>query len=96
MVSRPRAVASMQSNSYIMLAPTKAVIPVGSQGGEISTTSAPAMLRPLNPRTKDNASRLVKPPTSGVPVPGANAGINTVDIKRDIGLARPYDFSGFP
>ena len=60
------------SNSIV--APVSAVMPPTSKGGETSTTSAPAMLRPARPRSSACASRVVSPPIYGVPVPGAMAG----------------------
>jgi len=44
------------------------------KGGETSTTSAPARRIPRSARRKASASAVEKPATSGVPVPGANAG----------------------
>ena len=55
----------------IMVTPTRAVAPLGSKGGETSTTSAPTRLSPWRPRTIFWASKVVNPPISGVPVPGA-------------------------
>jgi len=66
--------ARMHRISYIMVAPTSAVFPEGSNGGDTSTTSPPIRSRPRRPRTNACASIVVIPPTSGVPVPGANAG----------------------
>ena len=54
-----------------MVAPTSAVLPDGSNGGETSTTSPPIKLRLRKPRNIRSASRVVIPPGSGVPVPGA-------------------------
>jgi hypothetical protein len=65
------ASAKRQRISYIIVAPTRAVLPVGSNGGATSTTSPPTKLRPRKPRSSAWASRVVRPPTSGVPVPGA-------------------------
>ncbi len=58
----------------IMFAPISAVPPDWSKGGATSTTSAPMMFSPRIPRTMRCASRGVRPPISGVPVPGAKAG----------------------
>ena len=55
----------------MIVAPTKAVFPDGSNGGDTSTTSPPMRSRPRSPRRNASASRVVMPPTSGVPVPGA-------------------------
>ena len=49
-------------------------MPGPSYGGETSTTSQPASLIPRSARRNASASAVEKPPTSGVPVPGANAG----------------------
>ena len=67
-------VAMMQRISNIIVAPTSAVIPEGSKGGETSTTSAPMISRPSSPLRRICASKVENPPTSGVPVPGAYAG----------------------
>ena len=56
-----------------MVAPTKAVFPVLSNGGATSTTSPPIKLSPFRPLRSCCASKVVIPPTSGVPVPGAKA-----------------------
>ena len=45
-----------------------------SKGGETSTTSAPTMFSPARPRTSRSAVFVSKPPTTGVPVPGAQDG----------------------
>ena len=60
-----------QSNSNITEAPNHAVMPPLSKGGETSTRSAPMISSPRRARTHWIASKLVGPPTSGVPVPGA-------------------------
>ena len=54
--------------------PKNAVPPLGSNGGEISTTSAPIKFKPLSFLITSKAWNELGPPTSGVPVPGANAG----------------------
>src|SRR5258705_8378304 len=70
---RSRAMA--QRNSNIRFAASRAVIwPGPSKSGATSTTSPPTRGRPARPRTSCCASWLVRPPTSRVPVPGANAG----------------------
>ena len=66
--------ASTQSSSNIIVAPVSAVSPLGSSGGETSTRSAPTISSPRSPRTSACASRVVMPPISGVPVPGAKDG----------------------
>src|SRR5512147_2884711 len=71
---RATASASTHMISNMKVAPTRAVLPLGSKGGETSTTSPPIRLRPCSPRTTSCASRVVMPPISGVPVPGANTG----------------------
>ena len=48
--------------------------PGGIERGLTSTQSKPRKSSPASDRRNVNASRLVGPPTSGVPVPGANAG----------------------
>src|SRR5262249_36119987 len=69
--------------SNIRLAASSAVIcPGPSYGGETSTTSAPTMFRPASARTSTSASYDVSPPTSGVPVAGANAG-STASMSHD-------------
>ena len=57
-----------------------------SYGGETSTTSIPTTLIPRNPRTVCRAWVELSPPQTGVPVPGAKAGVNAVNIEGDIGL----------
>ena len=49
-------------------------MPVGSSAGSTSTTSAPTRLTPANRRSRPKASAELKPPQTGVPVPGAKAG----------------------
>ena len=49
-------------------------MPGPSYGGDTSTTSQPTRSMPRSARTNASASAVEKPPTSGVPVPGANAG----------------------
>ena len=63
-----------QSSSNMIVAPFSAVIPPRSNGGETSTMSAPAISSPASRRTMPCASRMLRPPASGVPVPGAKAG----------------------
>src|SRR2546430_8321002 len=63
------------TSSKRRLAASSAVIwPGPSDGGETSTTSAPTSACPASARTSTSASYEASPPTSGVPVPGANAG----------------------
>src|SRR5262249_18540795 len=63
------------TSSKSRLAAMSAVIcPGPSYGGETSTMSAPTSDWPTSARTSTSASYDVSPPTSGVPVPGANAG----------------------
>ena len=66
-----------------------AVMPLTSNGGQTSTTSAAqrsssAAMRRSAPRS----SRVVRPPGSGVPVPGANAGIEHVDVDGEVDALR--------
>src|SRR5688572_28510161 len=70
---RLRATASARIHmiSNMKVAPTSAVLPLGSNGGETSTTSPPMRFNPCRPRMTSCASRVVMPPISGVPVPGA-------------------------
>ena len=75
----PRAAPNLLSAtrhriSNMMVAPTRAVLPVWSYGGATSTTSPPMRFRPRNPRSRRCASSVVMPPISGVPVPGAYTG----------------------
>src|SRR3954463_12052180 len=66
-----------------MLAAASAVCcPGPSYGGETSTTSAPTRSILRNARRKASASVVERPPTSGVPVPGANAGSRTSTSKE--------------
>ena len=51
-----------------------AVFVLASYCGATSTTSPETMSSPTSPRKSSSASRVVKPPISGVPVPGAKAG----------------------
>ena len=60
------------SNS--ICAPACAVFVVASYCGATSTRSPPTMSMPFSPRRIACASRVVSPPISGVPVPGAKAG----------------------
>jgi hypothetical protein len=66
---RPRTISDRISNN--IWAPTIAVLVVGSYCGATSTTSPPTMSIPLSPCRIPCTSRGVRPPTSGVPVPGA-------------------------
>ena len=54
--------------------PVEGDTPLGSNGGDTSTTSAPTSGRPRRPRSSVCACNVVNPPISGVPVPGANTG----------------------
>lgn len=65
------ASANKHKISYINVAPTSAVLPLGSKGGATSTTSPPIRFNPRRPRSSSMASMVVRPPISGVPVPGA-------------------------
>ena len=58
---------------------------VASYCGATSTTSPPTKSIPFRPRRSSSTSRGVRPPTSGVPVPGAKAGIEAVDVEGEIG-----------
>lgn len=51
-------------------------IPVVSYGGDTSTKSQPTIFNLLHPRTISNPWIEVRPPISGVPVPGAKLGSN--------------------
>ena len=46
-------------------------VPPDTRGGDTSTTSMPMMSRPARPRISCRAWWVLKPPTTGVPVPGA-------------------------
>jgi len=59
----------LESGQKKLLTPKKA-----SYSGATSTTSPPTKFRLFMPRNIASASRVVRPPTSGVPVPGAKAG----------------------
>ena len=63
-----------QSISNSRLAAVSAVLPDGSYGGETSTRSQPTRFMPQQPRIISRACIVVRPPISGVPVPGAKAG----------------------
>ena len=85
-----RFAAMTQRSSNITVAPTSAVMPPRSKGGDTSTTSAPTMSSPREQRGASAcASRVVMPPISGVPVPGAMDGSMHVDVeaRRRSGLA---------
>src|ERR687891_1134263 len=69
-----RLAANSAMSSYAMCEAATAVISAWSYAGATSTMSAPARSRPRRPRRMPSISRLVMPPASGVPVPGANAG----------------------
>ena len=70
----PRTVSEMSSKT--MFAAATAVTPDGSYAGATSTTSALTGRRSYSarPRRIASSSRDVRPPGSGVPVPGAKAG----------------------
>ena len=59
------------------VAAARAVTSAWSYAGATSTTSAPTMVMPSSPRSRCSSSRLLRPPISGVPVPGAKAGSRT-------------------
>jgi CheY-like chemotaxis protein len=63
--------ARTHRSSNMMLTPTQAVPPEGSKGGLTSTRSQPTRFRPASRRTMRWAWWVLKPPISGVPVPGA-------------------------
>ena len=69
--------ASAEMSSYATCAAAMPVTSAWSYAGATSTTSAPTRCTPLSPRSTASSSRLVMPPASGVPVPGANAGSST-------------------
>ena len=64
----------MHSISKAIVAPTNEVILLRSNGGDTSTTSAPIKCKSLNSLITNWDSLTLIPPTSGVPVPGANVG----------------------
>src|SRR5208283_701730 len=66
-----------QSSSNTKFAASKEVISALSYCGETSTRSQPTKFNPASARTKSRICTLEKPPTCGVPVPGANAGSTT-------------------
>src|SRR4029077_9085322 len=70
---RPRATTESSSKSRFA-AGTPVMAPGPSEGGETSTMSPAASSSPRRPRTRPRASYEVRPPASGVPVPGAYAG----------------------
>jgi hypothetical protein len=57
-------------------------MPAGSKDGATSTQSNARKSIPVSARRYASASPLVGPPTSGVPVPGANAG-STKSMSND-------------
>lgn len=63
-------------------APAWAVFVVASYCGATSTTSPPTRSTPFSPRRSSSTSRVVSPPTYGVPVPGAKAG-STLSTSKD-------------
>ena len=74
----PRRIAIPVRMSSAARSPASAVMPAGSNGGQTSTTSAAqsSTSRPTR-RSAARSSRVVSPPGSGVPVPGAKAGSRT-------------------
>ena len=64
-------------SSYAAWAAATPVISAWSYAGATSTMSAPTRLSSPNDRRMLSSSRLVSPPASGVPVPGAYAGSST-------------------
>src|ERR1700733_5348738 len=69
-----RAAVARHNTTNSTCAAICAVLVVGSYWGAISTTSPPTTSRPRQPLRIAKASTELKPPTSGVPVPGAKAG----------------------
>ena len=65
------ASARTHISSNIKDAPTQAVPPEASNGGETSTRSAPTRFSPCINLIDFWASKVFGPPISGVPVPGA-------------------------
>ena len=59
-----------------------AVLLGASYWGATSTTSPPTTWSPRTPRSSSSTSRGVRPPTSGVPVPGAKPG-STLSTSKD-------------
>src|SRR5207237_5672878 len=70
---RPRA-RTLTSSNMRFAASSEVIWPGPSYGGETSTTSAPTSDWPTSARTSVSASYDVRPPTSGVPAAGADAG----------------------
>src|SRR4029079_15626494 len=64
-------VANNPSSSYTTLAAAIEVTSAWSYAGVTSTTSAATRWSPASARRVASSSRLVIPPASGVPVPGA-------------------------
>ena len=64
----------MHNISKAIVAPTSEVILLTSNGGDTSTTSAPMKFIWFSSLIINCASLTLKPPTSGVPVPGACVG----------------------
>ena len=64
----------MHNISKAIVAPTKEVMLLRSKGGDTSTTSAPTKFILFSFLIINCASLTLKPPTSGVPVPGAYVG----------------------
>ena len=74
--------------SNAIVAPTSEVIFWISKGGETSTTSAPIKFKSLKFLIIICASRTLIPPTSGVPVPGANVGsIPSISKVKYVGVS---------
>src|SRR5207237_9978879 len=69
---RQRAISARNSCSNVPA--SNDVTSPESYCGCTSTRSKPTNSMPRNPRTRRKASRLLGPPTSGVPVPGAKPG----------------------
>src|SRR3954465_8332066 len=85
--------ALSERSSYMTFAPASAVMhPALSYGGETSTTSQPTRSIPRSARRNASASAVEKPPTSGVPVPGAKAG-SRKSMSNDRKTGLPCDLS---
>ena len=72
------------TSSYNKFAANSDVISPVSYGGDTSTRSQPTMFSPRKLLTNSRICALENPPTCGVPVPGAKAGIHHVDVERHI------------
>src|SRR5207342_2338105 len=80
--TRSARTARVSCSNAMFAAATAVCWPGPSYGGLTSTTSYPENESPPSARTNPSASRVLSPPASGVPVPGAKAGSRTSTSKE--------------